>query len=103
MRRMNSSLRKEKAAQDARPVFLHFLLSSSLPAFHFPYHPAAKRSGLSTLYFPLPSFFFPLFTVNCLPPTVNFPQSSFPVMIAIFSSPMAFVIWISRGQAMVQL
>ncbi|GIK08164.1 MAG: hypothetical protein BroJett001_02300 [Chloroflexota bacterium] len=30
-------------------------------------------------------------------------HSIFPVIVAIFNSPMAFVIWISRGQAMVQL
>lgn len=30
-------------------------------------------------------------------------QSNFPVIIAIFTSPIAFVILISRGQASVQL
>jgi hypothetical protein len=37
---------------------------------------------------------------------VNFQPSgysTFPVSVAIFNSPMALVIWISRGQAMVQL
>lgn len=32
-----------------------------------------------------------------------FPHSTFPVMVAIFNSPIALVMGISRGQASVQL
>jgi len=44
---------------------------------------------------------------NSQPPIPTYqlphPQSNFPVTIAIFTSPIAFVILISRGQASVQL
>lgn len=39
---------------------------------------------------------YQLFPILCTYPTL-------PVTIAIFTSPMAFVTWISRGQASVQL